>query len=385
MSLSDKYQATRKRTEELCSLLQTEDYVPQPANFVSPPKWHLAHTTWFFEEFILKAHLPDYKEFDPAFGFLFNSYYNNVGQRVARADRGAITRPPVAQVYEYRRYVDMHMELLLQLKDNEIHNLAELGLNHEQQHQELLITDIKYILSRNPTFPIYSEDIEWERDTDGPVGFITIPEGIYEAGFNGEGFSFDIEHGRHKVYLHEFEISTALVTNAEYLEFMAAGGYENFNYWLDEGWAWVNENKINAPLYWHNTNGEWHHFTLSGLQKVDPEAVVTHISFYEAAAYAQWKKMRLPTEFEWEAASRQLNWGKRWEWTNSAFLPYPGFTAPEGAVGEYNGKFMISQMVLRGASCATPPGHSRPSYRNFFHPGERWQFTGIRLCKNTKP
>lgn len=381
MTLSDRYNSIRKHTEHLCNALTTEDFIPQPADFVSPPKWHLAHTTWFFEQFVLMEHLPDYKLFDDDFSFLFNSYYNFVGKRVFRADRGNITRPGVHEVFEYRSYVDMHMQILLQLKSEELKDLIELGLNHEQQHQELLITDIKYILGNNPIFPVYDENINWEKQENEETGFVKLEEGIYEIGFEGEGFSFDNEHGRHKVYLHDFEISKSLVTNAEYLEFISHGGYTNFDYWLDEGWSWVTENKIEAPLYWHKIDGEWHNYTLSGLEKLNPEAILTHISFYEAAAFAAWKKMRLPTEFEWEAAADKFNWGKRWEWTNSAYLPYPNFKKPEGAIGEYNGKFMVNQMVLRGASCATPPQHDRKTYRNFFHAHERWQFNGIRLAK----
>lgn len=381
MTLSDRYNSIRKHTEHLCNALTTEDFVPQPADFVSPPKWHLAHTTWFFEQFVLNEHLPDYKIFDDDFSFLFNSYYNFVGKRVFRADRGNITRPGVHEVFEYRSYVDMHMQILLQLKSEELKDLIELGLNHEQQHQELLITDIKYILGNNPIFPVYDENIDWEKQENEETGFVKLEEGIYEIGFEGEGFSFDNEHGRHKVYLHDFEISKSLVTNAEYLEFISNDGYTNFDYWLDEGWSWVTENKIEAPLYWHKIDGEWHNYTLSGLEKLNPEAILTHISFYEAVAFAAWKKMRLPTEFEWEAAADKFNWGKRWEWTNSAYLPYPNFKKPEGAIGEYNGKFMVNQMVLRGASCATPPQHDRKTYRNFFHAHERWQFNGIRLAK----
>lgn len=382
MNFLNKYLAVRKHTEAICSPLHTEDYVPQPAVFVSPPKWHLAHSTWFFEEFILKKHLPGYKVFNNDFGFLFNSYYNNVGNRTQRADRGAITRPTVAEVYEYRHYTDSHMQRLLGAgSTDEVLQLTELGLNHEQQHQELLITDIKYILGLNPISPVYSKEIGWEAQKNDNGGFTAMPAGIYDIGAGSEGYSFDNEHGRHKVYLHDYEIANSLVTNAEYLEFIEAGGYEDFNLWLDEGWAWVNQNGINAPLYWQNENGRWQHFTLSGLQDIEPDAILSHISFFEAAAYAEWKQMRLPSEFEWEAAAAGLSWGQRWEWTNSAYLPYPGFTKPEGAVGEYNGKFMINQMVLRGASCATAPNHSRATYRNFFHPEERWQFTGIRLAK----
>jgi len=381
MALLEQYNSVRKHTETICQPLQTEDFVPQPVNFVSPPKWHLAHTTWFFEQFVLKEHLPDYKVFNEDFCFLFNSYYNTVGKRVFRADRGNITRPGVQEVFDYRAYVDMHMQILLQLKSDELKDLVELGLNHEQQHQELLLTDIKYILGNNPIFPVYNEDLDWENNSNLESGFAKIEEGIYEIGYEGEGFSFDNEHGKHKVYVHDFEISKALVTNAEYLEFINSEGYKNFKYWLDEGWAWVTENKIEAPLYWHKIDGEWFHFTMNGLQKVNTEAVVTHISFYEASAFAEWKNWRLPTEFEWEIASDKFNWGKRWEWTNSAYLPYPNFKKPEGAIGEYNGKFMVNQMVLRGSSCATSPNHSRKTYRNFFHADERWQFNGIRLVK----
>lgn len=290
MTLSDRYNSIRKHTEHLCNALTTEDFVPQPADFVSPPKWHLAHTTWFFEQFVLNEHLPDYKLFDDDFSFLFNSYYNFVGNRVFRADRGNITRPGVHEVFEYRSYVDMHMQILLQLKSEELKDLIELGLNHEQQHQELLITDIKYILGNNPIFPVYDENIDWEKQENEETGFVKLEEGIYEIGFEGEGFSFDNEHGRHKVYLHDFEISKSLVTNAEYLEFISNGGYKNFDYWLDEGWSWVTENKIEAPLYWHKIDGEWHNYTLGGLEKLNPEAILTHISFYEAVAFAAWKK-----------------------------------------------------------------------------------------------
>ena len=381
MTLSDHYNSVRKHTETICQTLKTEDFVPQPVNFVSPPKWHLAHTTWFFEQFILKEHLPDYKVFHDDFCFLFNSYYNTVGKRVFRADRGNITRPGVEEVFEYRAYVDMHMQILLQLKSEELKKLLELGLHHEQQHQELLLTDIKYILGNNPIFPVFNEDFDWENDTNSETGFVKIEEGIYEIGHDSEAFSFDNEHGKHKVYLHEFEISKALVTNAEFLEFINAGGYQNFKYWLDEGWSWVTENKIQAPLYWHKIEGQWFYYTNNGLQEVNLEAILTHVSFFEASAFAEWKKMRLPTEFEWEIASDKFNYGKRWEWTNSAYLPYPNFKKPEGAIGEYNGKFMINQMVLRGSSCATSPNHSRKTYRNFFHADERWQYNGIRLVK----
>ena len=381
-SIRDEYILVRKRSEAICQPLETEDYVPQPVPFVSPPKWHLAHSTWFFETFILKAFAPDYQVFDPVYNYLFNSYYNNVGERTLRTDRGNVTRPTIKNVYAYRQHVDAKMdELLCDTPGDELFALLQLGLQHEQQHQELMITDIKYILGHNPLFPVYDKAQNLVNDLNQQPGYAVIQEGVYQVGYAGAGFCFDNELGRHKTYIQHFEISRALVTNAEYLEFMQAGGYQDFNLWLDEGWSWVNENEINAPMYWHRINGEWQYFTLAGLEKINPDAILCHISFYEAAAFAQWKGMRLPTEFEWEVASQQVSWGKRWEWTNSAYLPYPGFNKAAGAVGEYNGKFMINQMVLRGASVATSPNHSRSTYRNFFHTHERWQYTGIRLVK----
>lgn len=381
-NLKDQYLAVRRHSVKICEPLETEDYIPQPVPFVSPPKWHLAHSTWFFETFILNPFEKGYQVFSEDFNFLFNSYYNNVGERVLRTDRGNITRPTIATVYAYRKYVDEHMMTLFDtLNDPAALKLIELGLHHEQQHQELLLTDIKYILGHNPLFPVYSPDSNLVKDVNKETGAVQIAEGIYEVGFQGDGFCFDNELGRHKVYLNAFEISKALVTNAEYVEFMEAGGYEDFNLWLDEGWSWINENKITAPMYWHKINGAWHYYTLAGLQRIAPDAILSHVSFFEAAAFAQWKDMRLPTESEWEVASEQFNWGKRWEWTHSAYLPYPDFVKASGAVGEYNGKFMINTMVLRGASVATPEGHSRKTYRNFFHTHERWQYTGIRLVK----
>jgi len=260
--------------------------------------------------------------------------------------------------------------------------LVVLGLNHEQQHQELFLTDLKYTFSLNPLFPAYRENFAPEEIAEsGSESFVEISEGIYEIGYDGSGFCFDNELARHKTYLNDFEIATRLVTNIEYLEFIQDGGYRDHRLWHSEGWDWVNQNKVSSPLYWHEHDGEWHHFTLGGLRLLPLNAPVCHISYYEAAAYAEWRELRLPTEFEWEAASGKFNWGLRWEWTNSAYLPYPGFRKAAGAVGEYNGKFMINQMVLRGSSVATPEGHSRATYRNFFHPHLRWQFNGIRLAK----
>ncbi|GGB79807.1 ergothioneine biosynthesis protein EgtB [Dyadobacter sediminis] len=381
-NISAAYNTVRKHSESICEPLETEDYVPQPVPFVSPPKWHLAHSTWFFETFILKNFKPGYEVFDKDFSFLFNSYYNNVGERTLRTDRGNVTRPTTANVYAYRQHVDRCMnELLENLADTHALSMIQLGLHHEQQHQELLVTDIKYILGHNPLFPVYKAGHNLVNSENTESGFLAVHEGVYNIGFEGEGFCFDNELGRHKVYLHEFEISKSLVTNGEYIAFMEDGGYQNFNLWLDEGWSWVNEHAVEAPMYWHKINGEWHYYTLAGLQKVNPDAMLSHISFYEAAAFAQWKEMRLPSEAEWEIASDRLDWGQRWEWTNSSYLPYPGFTKAKGAVGEYNGKFMINQMVLRGASVATSPEHSRKTYRNFFHAHERWQYTGIRLAR----
>ncbi len=376
------FQKTRAATVSLCEPLQTEDYIPQPVDFASPPKWHLSHSTWFFEEMILKKFVPDYKIFDPHFSFLFNSYYHTVGERAIRTERGTITRPTVEEVYQYRQYVDDHMEILLQNPASpDLEELIILGINHEQQHQELLITDLKHTFSYNPIYPVYKENFNLTAQQNEEEGWLKISEGIYEIGFEGEGFHFDNEKGRHLVFLHDFEISKSLVTNGDFIEFMEAGGYENFKFWLDEGWSWVTENNIKSPLYWKKIDRKWYSYTLEGLKPIELHDILTHISFYEAQAFATWKGLRLPTEFEWEAAADQLNWGKRWEWTYSAYLPYPRFQIAEGAVGEYNGKFMVSQMVLRGSSTATPEGHERKTYRNFFHPKHRWQITGIRLAK----
>jgi ergothioneine biosynthesis protein EgtB len=382
-SLREAFLKTRAQTEAICTPLAIEDYVPQPVVFASPPKWHLAHSTWFFEEMILRRHYSQYEVFDIMYGFLFNSYYNHFGERSERGNRGANTRPTVAEVYAYREYVDRHMLELLQSDSlpADLVALITLGMNHEQQHQELLVTDLKYVLGHQPTLPKYDVNSNYESGANSEVGFVEMQEGIYEIGFEGEGFCFDNELNRHKVYLNRYAISKALVTNGEFIEFIAADGYKKFDMWLDEGWAWVKENGIQAPLYWHRVGQEWHQYTLAGLKKVDSNAILCHVSFYEAHAFATWKKMRLPTEAEWEVASPFFQWGTRWEWTNSAYLPYPGFAIAPGAVGEYNGKFMINQMVLRGASTATASGHSRPTYRNFFHPQHQWQFSGIRLAK----
>ena len=382
-SLQEFYVSVRKYTEKLCEPLEIEDYIPQPIEDVSPPKWNIAHTTWFFEEMILKQFSKGYSEFDPKFGFLFNSYYNTIGQRTQRHKRGDISRPTVKDVFAYREYVDDKMLALLNRGlSEEVKDLIILGLNHEQQHQELFITDLKYTLSTNPTHPVYREGFALAEKGDSPSkDFVEIEGGITEIGFEGDGFHFDNELGRHKVYLEDFSIQSNLVSNADFIEFTQAGGYRDHRLWHSEGWDWVNNNGIDSPLYWKKDEGLWNQFTLAGLRKLIPESPVCHISFYEATAFAEWKGLRLPTEFEWETASEKLDWGLRWEWTGSAYLPYPNFKIAEGAVGEYNGKFMVNQMVLRGASPATSPGHSRKTYRNFFHPHLRWQFTGLRLAK----
>lgn len=380
-TLLQQYQAVRKHSVHLCRNLKTEDYVVQPVVDVSPPKWHLGHTTWFFETFILRS-VNGYREFDPMYNYVFNSYYETVGVRVVRTDRGNLSRPSVEDIYNYRKHVDDAMQSLLQTGlSNELTQLIILGLNHEQQHQELLATDIKYILGNNPLLPAY-EEVKTGRVADPDKSWVTMESGLYEIGYTDDGFCFDNELGRHTVYLPAYRIAATPVTNREYLVFMQEGGYKQHQYWHAEGWDWVKNNNISAPMYWHAIDGEWWSYQPSGLQLLEPHEPVCHISYYEAAAYAAWKGMRLPTEFEWEAAAPKFPWGQRWEWTNSAYLPYPGFKRAEGAVGEYNGKFMVNQMVLRGASEVTPEGHSRLTYRNFFHAPLRWQYTGIRLAEH---
>lgn len=382
MNIIEKYNQVRADTIEFCRHLHIEDYSIQVVQFASPAKWHLAHTTWFFETFILLPHLPNYSPFNSSFGFLFNSYYNNVGTRILQADRGNMSRPSTEEIYAYRAHVDAKMqELLATTVEQKTIDLIILGLNHEQQHQELLVTDVKYMFGYNPIFPVFNEAFNLVKDKNTTTNTTKIAAGLYQIGYQGNEFCYDNELGVHQVYVDDFEIDNFLVTNGDFIEFMEAGGYTDFNIWLDEGWAWVNTNSINAPLYWHKMDGEWHYYTLAGLQKVDLDAILCHINYYEASAYAEWKGKRLPTEFEWEIAAQHLDWGKRWEWTKSAYLAYPNFQKENGAVGEYNGKFMSNKMVLRAASVATSKGHSRPTYRNFFNTAERWQFTGIRLAK----
>ncbi len=380
-SILETYNAIRQRTLDICKPLKKEDYVVQPVPQVSPPKWHMGHTTWFFETLILKPYKRDYQIFNPQYNYVFNSYYESAGARIVRTDRGNLSRPSVDEIIEYRSYVNREMKLLMKEKrSEEVKTLIDLGLNHEQQHQELMLTDIKYILGHNPLFPIYSHQKLMQAEVKERKDFIATKAGVYEIGYEGEGFCYDNERGRHKVYLQDNKISTNLVTNGEYLSFIEAGGYKKFQYWHSDGWAWVQDNDIKAPLYWHKENGSWKQYTLQGLQPLDESLPVCHVSYYEAAAFAEWKGMRLPTEEEWEIASAHFQWGKRWEWTESAYLPYPGFEKEPGPAGEYNGKFMVNQKVLRGASEVTSPNHSRKTYRNFFQPYYRWQFMGIRLA-----
>jgi ergothioneine biosynthesis protein EgtB len=384
MQLSTDYEKVRNRSIEICDPLDTEDFVVQPVVDVSPPKWHLGHTTWFFETFLLKPYEKNYTEFNPAYNFVFNSYYETVGARVIRTDRGNLSRPSVTDVLLYRDHVDDAMtKFLSRHQTPEVDSLVRLGLAHEEQHQELLLTDIKYILGNNPLFPPYSSSKKTLGSSNHAENtFVHMKEGIYEIGHEGDGFHFDNEMNRHKVYLQDYNISALPVTNEAYLEFIKAGGYHDFHFWHSDGWEWVRNNHIESPLYWHKIEGLWMNYTLNGLEPVNAEAPICHVSYYEAAAYAAWKEMRLPTEFEWEAAATRFDWGLRWEWTESAYLPYPGFKKAPGAIGEYNGKFMVNQMVLRGASEATSPGHSRITYRNFFQPHLRWQYTGMRLVAN---
>ena len=403
-SLADQYRAVRAATNKICEPLVTEDYIIQSFPDVSPTKWHIAHTTWFFETFVLSA-LPDYQPFHPSYSYLFNSYYNAVGERWARPQRGLLSRPTVQDVFAYRAYVDEQMERLLARIDTLPLDPAVLvlGLHHEQQHQELMLTDIKHVLSINPLRPVYREARPVLRNA-APLRWQSYPGGVAEIGYDGAAFAFDNEFPRHRVYAEPFLLASRLVTNAEWLAFMADGGYRQPLLWLSDGWSTVQGRGWDAPLYWEQRDGEWWHFTLGGMRPVAPDEPVCHVSYYEADAYARWAGARLPSEAEWEIAAADTPiagnfvedehyhpvpaggatqlFGDVWEWTASPYSSYPGYRPAAGALGEYNAKFMCNQLVLRGGSCATPLNHIRPTYRNFFPPDARWQFMGLRLAKD---
>lgn len=383
--LAQDFTAIRAHSLALAAPLAPEDCAAQSMPDASPVKWHLAHTSWFFETFILEQFEPDFRPYHPAFRMLFNSYYNGIGEKFTRAQRGLLTRPALAEVLAYREDVDRRVLALLAAPGKDLADLVRLGLQHEQQHQELILTDVKHLLSHNPLQPACGFDFDAPAPSGDPH-WLEFPAALIEIGHSGDDFCFDNETPRHRQFTEAFSLASRLVTNAEYLAFIEAGGYRRPEYWLAEGLDWVNANAITHPLYWRQDGETWHRFTLNGAQPLHPREAALHVSYFEAAAYAAWSGARLPTEAEWERAARsgqqpQQMSGTAWQWTSSAYAPYPGFTAPAGAVGEYNGKFMVNQYVLRGASCATPEGHSRPTYRNFFPATARWQFTGIRLAK----
>jgi ergothioneine biosynthesis protein EgtB len=383
----DAFRQVRTESERRAACLSAEDQIVQSMADASPTKWHRAHTTWFFEQFLLVPHLRTYQIFDAEFAFLFNSYYVAAGPRHARPKRGLLTRPTIEQVAAYRAHVDRAIEQLLEDADAgelpQITSILELGLNHEQQHQELLLTDILHAFAQNPTAPAY--DPTWRHPpVERRTGAMELIEGIHTVGHDGNGFYFDNEGPHHRALIGPVRVARALVTNGEWLEFMRAGGYADPSLWLSDGWAVVEGEGWNAPAYWREIDGEWWTLTLAGLKPVNFDAPVCHISYYEADAFARFAGKHLPSEAEWEVAARSGDIGDAfgivWQWTRSAYLPYPGYQAPTGAIGEYNGKFMVNQMVLRGSSLATPPGHAHLTYRNFFYPPARWQFTGLRLA-----
>jgi ergothioneine biosynthesis protein EgtB len=385
----DAFRRVRAETEARAAYLSAEDQIVQSMADASPTKWHRAHVTWFFEQFLLVPHDPAYKIFDERFPFLFNSYYVAAGPRHARPQRGLITRPNAGDVTGYRAHVDAAVERLIETvpaaEADRVFSILEIGLHHEQQHQELLITDILHAFAQNPTDPAYDANWRWPRAIQGSRGFVDVPSGIHAVGHDGDGYCFDNETPCHDELIPDVRIARHLVTNGEWLEFIAAGGYGTPALWLSDGWTTVQAEGWLAPGYWRQQDGGWHAMTLGGLQPVDPAIPVTHISYYEADAFARFAGKHLPSEAEWEVAARAGlmadAFGIAWQWTRSAYLPYPGYRAAEGALGEYNGKFMVNQMVLRGSSLATPPGHERVSYRNFFYPPSRWQFTGLRLAE----
>jgi ergothioneine biosynthesis protein EgtB len=412
-TLAAQYQAVRAQTERLCDPLQTEDYLLQSMPDASPVKWHLAHTSWFFETFVLAPLMSGYRPFHPQFGFLFNSYYEAVGPRWPRPRRGLMSRPTVAEVFRYRAHVDEQVGRLLRSAPAEAQERAAavlvLGMHHEQQHQELILTDLKHAWSANPLHPVYREALPPNPLAGSEAGWVDVPAGVVEIGHAGDGFAYDNEGPRHRTLLHGARLARRLVTNAEYLAFMDDGGYRRPELWLSDGWAARQAHGWEAPLYWHEGDGGWQAVTLGGLRPVDPREPVCHVSFFEADAFARWAGARLPTEAEWEVAAGPAPpaghflegdrfhpaadaapddrgplvqaFGDVWQWTASPYVGYPGYRPSAGALGEYNGKFMCNQFVLRGASCATPRSHARRTYRNFFPADARWQFTGIRLAR----
>ncbi|MDH3497010.1 MAG: ergothioneine biosynthesis protein EgtB [Gemmatimonadota bacterium] len=412
-ALASRYRAVRERSDWLAEPLVPEDQVPQSMPDCSPIKWHRAHTTWFFETFVLRPHFAGYRPLEEQYLYLFNSYYNAVGRQYARPQRGLVTRPTVAEVSAYRAYVDRHVAALLAGEADMTGELSpdvfELGLHHEEQHQELMVTDLKHLFSFNPLHPVYRSRPPTRPSAHPPVGqgWVGFDAGVHEIGHAGRTFAFDNETPRHRVFVEAFELATRPVTAGEYLAFVEDGGYRRVEWWLSDGWATVQAQGWDAPLYWMRQDDGWWHYTLAGAQPVDPAEPVTHLSYYEAEAYARWAEARLPTEAEWEVAAAAATpdgtflddgrlhpapapagqagplqlLGDVWEWTQSAYCSYPGYRPPAGALGEYNAKFMSGQMVLRGGSCATPRAHIRPTYRNFFPPSARWQFTGIRLAR----
>jgi len=385
-SLSRRFAEVRGWTEELAAALTDEDQCVQSMPDASPAKWHRAHTTWFFEQFLLREFLPGYQVFDPDFAYLFNSYYEAVGPRHPRPNRGLLTRPSVQQVAAFRRHVDAAMLRLLADLPHQAVALVELGFHHEQQHQELLLTDMLHAFAQNPLSPAVLPGWQEPLGDAATTRFIACEGGEANIGYPGVGFCFDNETPSHVVYLRPFEVASRLVRNSEWLAFIADGGYRSPTLWMSDGWARVQADGWTAPLYWRTVDGAWRQMGLGGLAPLDPDAPVRHVSWYEADAFARWSDARLPTEAEWEVASSHDRIAEQtshlWQWTGSAYSPYPGYRPVAGAVGEYNGKFMINQMVLRGGSLATPPGHTRRSYRNFFHPDRRWQFSGVRLARD---